>query len=125
MTAYDKGYDPAFPVLQIEVSSHRRGAAVRSVAVLLDTGADGTILPSEVLQAVEARYVEQRQLRGILGQSQVVDVYSVTLHIGSQRIYGVRAVSAPAGVEPLLGRDVLNQLRVTFDGPAEIVEIDP
>lgn len=37
-------------------------------------------------------------------------------------VYGVRVVAA-SGDEAIVGRDVLNQLRLVLDGPAEVVGV--
>ena len=37
--------------------------------------------------------------------------------------YGIRAIGSKESGEIILGRDVLNQWRITLDGPGEIVEI--
>jgi predicted aspartyl protease len=50
-------------------------------------------------------------------------VYLATVEIGTYTIHRVRALAAPAGAEAVLGRDVLNQLIVTLNGRAGVVEL--
>lgn len=38
--------------------------------------------------------------------------------------YGIRAIATRGSDEVILGRYVLNQWRITLDGPGEIVEIE-
>ena len=61
-------------------------------------------------------------VRGIIGPSATALVYRGTVEIAG---YVCGSLIQLANVpERILGRDVLNQLRVTFDGPAGRVEID-
>lgn len=56
--AYSTHYQPSAPVAEIEVRGvGSRGTPVRLTA-LLDSGADATILPIDILRAVGAPYVE-------------------------------------------------------------------
>lgn len=52
-----------------------------------------------------------------------VDRYLVAIRIGSQVIRGLQVVAALASGDAVIGRDVLNQLVVTLDGPAEVTEV--
>jgi hypothetical protein len=58
-----------------------------------------------------------------LGESQVADIYLVSLRIGSHLLGAVRVVAGLEGEEIILGRNVLNQLVVTLNGLASTVEI--
>jgi predicted aspartyl protease len=111
------------PVLDVGVS--RPGEDLPSVTAeaILDTGADGTLFPLDVLEQAGAVFVDRAYLRGITGQRQVVDLYLVTIHIGRFRLPGIRAVSLPLGATAILGRDVLNQLDIALLGPAGVTEI--
>lgn len=62
-------------------------------------------------------------MRGIAGAAFSVDLYLVTLRVGSHLLRGVRAVAIVAGGEPVLGRDALNQLVVTLNGLAGVTEV--
>lgn len=116
---YDSTYDPSAPV--IEVSVRYRGEA--TITAMIDSGADATILPYHVLQTVNARYFETRILRGTDGARVSVNRYLVHLQIGNFQIHSIRAIASDAAGEPLIGRDVLNQLVVTLDGPGSAVMI--
>jgi len=49
-------------------------------------------------------------------------VYVVDVIIGSKRFQDVSVTVAPRR-NILLGRDILNQLRITLDGPLQIIDI--
>jgi predicted aspartyl protease len=121
---YDNAYSPAAPVADVAVRAFGRSTPEVEVTALVDSGADGTLIPIDVLQQIKAPYWGTRRMFGVAGGSQRVDLYSVTLRVGQEIVYGIHAVAAGVGTEAILGRDVLNQLRITLDGPAETLEID-
>jgi hypothetical protein len=61
---------------------------------------------------------------GVVGSAVTSLFYQAKVEIAAQR-YPALVQSVTAGHERILGRDVLNQQRVLFDGPANQVIIDP
>ncbi len=94
-----------------------------TLSAFVDSGADATMIPITVLQTTGARYIETRQMRGVIGISYTVDLYLVTIHIGPHTIPAIRAVAAAPDGEAIVGRDVLNQLVVTLNGLASVTEV--
>jgi predicted aspartyl protease len=122
--AYERrSYDPPMPVLDIGVSRPGASVPAATVEAVVDTGADGTLLPLDVLEQAGAIFVDRAYLRGITGQRQAVDLYLTTIHLGRFRITGVRAAALPPGEAAILGRDVLNQLDIALRGPASVIEV--
>lgn len=121
--AYSPLYTPVAPVVEIEVSSDRPGTADIRLTALLDSGADATMLPVEVLTRIGARYVESLYMLGVAGTRMPVDLFHVTVRVGPHSVPAIRAVALNTGGEAILGRDVLNHLVVTLDGPAGTAEI--
>lgn len=120
---YDQSYSPSAPFLPITIDGNRPGYNTATVLAFVDSGADGTMLPIDLLEQVGARYADPIWLRGTAGGRKRVDTYSVTIHVETERAYGIYAVATPEGSEPLIGRDVLNQLVVTLNGLAEVTEL--
>lgn len=81
------------------------------------------MLPIQVLRSVGSRYVQTRYVRGVTGTRQVADTFLAVIQIGPHTIPIPEAVAAVRGEEAILGRDVLNQLVITLDGPALALEI--
>jgi hypothetical protein len=122
--AYEhRAYDPPMPVLDIGVSRPGVNVLSATVAAVVDTGADGSLLPLDVLEQAGAIFVDRAYVRGITGQRQAVDLYLITIHLGRFRITGIRAIALPPGNAAILGRDVLNHLDITLRGPAGVTEI--
>ena len=90
----------------------------QSRAINLDTGADATMIPVNILAPAGARYVEQQRMRGLVGDAVTVNLYLTAVHIGEHIIHGIRAIGVAPGSEAIIGRDVLNQLEVALNGPA-------
>jgi hypothetical protein len=59
---YDSDYNPAAPTVQIGLSPSGQTAVHQEIIVLLDSGADATMILLEILMAAGARYVEQRHM---------------------------------------------------------------
>jgi len=119
---YSRVYQPSAPVLEIGIRRTSQDFEVETEA-LIDTGADATILPIQLLQRINAKYRGSRSMRGIIGISRRVETFQVVVRVGNYFIPGIRAVADKQGNEAILGRDVLNQLRITLDGPALVTEI--
>lgn len=120
---YDQRYQPAMPVVEVTLSKSGSGIAERLYLALLDSGADGTLVPVNLLEEINARQVGTARIRGVLGESQVADVFVVSLRIGPHLLGAVRVIAGAEGDEIILGRNVLNQLVVTLNGLASTVEI--
>jgi predicted aspartyl protease len=118
-----RAYDPPIPVLDVGVRRPGTNAPAIIVEAVVDTGADGSLFPLDILEQAGAAFVDRGYMRGITGQRQAVDLYLITVYIGRLRITGVRAVALPPGNTAILGRDVLNQLDLALRGLASVTEV--
>ena len=119
----DQDYDPAAPIVEIVVSRAIPGGDSATIDALIDSGADATMLPINILTYVGARFLETRQLRGATGHRLTVDTYLTAIQVGVHVLPGIQVVGMRQGSEAVIGRDVLNQLEVVLNGPAHVVEI--
>ena len=119
---YNTSYDPSAPVIPVKISAPGQGIQ-EAVMGFIDSGTDATMIPDTLLRKIKARFVEHRHLRGVTGHRISIKRYLVTIHLGTEVIYGVRAVATSSDTEISLGRDVLNQLVITMNGLAQVVEI--
>jgi predicted aspartyl protease len=122
---YDSSYPygPALPVASLTVKRIAADDAGIDLRAMVDSGADATILPLAVLQQAQIERVGRARMRWGFHQSHSYDVYLATIVVGPYIIYGVRVLADPANNEAILGRDVLNQMIVTLNGLANVVEI--
>jgi predicted aspartyl protease len=116
--SFDVRYDPALPACKATISVALTGRCLDMPAII-DTGADATLIPLEYLQELGARRYFEAGLRSQWGERRVVFLYLIDIQIGQITMPGVYAVGDDLGDEVILGRDVLNRLRVLLDGPAE------
>lgn len=116
---YDNVYEPAAPVIPIGLGPPNGDSIRRELVAVVDTGADVTMIPAKILRDAGGRIIEKGCLRGILGDPVTVNLYLITVHIGGYPIQGIRAAALKDNREPILGRDVLNQLEIVLNGPAQ------
>ncbi|MFQ5340263.1 MAG: hypothetical protein ACE5F6_01820 [Anaerolineae bacterium] len=75
------------------------------------------------LRGIGARRAFEAGLRSQWGERRTVFLYLVDLQIGEVVLPGVYVVGDELGEETVLGRNVLNQLRVLLDGPAALTQL--
>ena len=121
---YSRAYQPAMPVVDIEITLPGQSQAKRIVTALVDSGSDASMIPLTILIELKARYVGQGRVQTVLGDSQLVNLYLINLHVGGHLLQAVQVIGASNIDEVILGRDVLNQLTVTLNGLANITEIN-
>ncbi len=119
---YDTTYDPSLPVCDVVLTAVPTGRRVELTAVI-DTGADGTIVPVHYLQEIGARRVFETGLRSQWGERRTVFLYLVDLQIGALTLPGAYVVGDELGKEIILGRNVLNRLCLLLDGPAALTQL--
>lgn len=116
---YDFSIFPPAPKLEIRLIAQPHGAASRSLLAFVDTGADATIVPLPIVRQLQAGVVTLKPVRGYTGGRRTVRTYLVDIEVGSFTLPGAEIVGDDATDEVLLGRDVLNRLRLLLDGPAQ------
>ena len=120
---YDTDYEPSAPFVEIEVDGYDQRLGRQTIKAMLDSGADASFIPVPLLNSVGASYKETRWMRGAIGTRTEVDLYLVAIRIGTTWVRGLHVIGAPATDEAVIGRDVLNELVVTLNGPAQATEI--
>ncbi len=115
---YDTTYDPPIPVCDVTLIAPATDRRVKLTAIV-DTGADGTIVPIRYLEDIGARRAFEARLRSQWGEQRTVFLYVIDLQIGETALPGIYVVGDDPGDEVVLGRDVLNQL----DGPAAMMKL--
>lgn len=116
-------YGPAMPVVELLVRPVGRSETGVTVRALVDSGADATILPQRELERAGIEQVGRARMRWGPYPGKVYDVYLAIVEIGPYKIPGVRVLAGKQDNEAILGRDVLNQMIVTLNGLANVVEI--
>jgi predicted aspartyl protease len=99
--------------------------------LLLDTGADRTLINPQALSAAGvqlSRAVARGEMRGVTGRDEVLYVLLDSLEIGSARIERILVAAYEIGsreTDGLLGRDVLEQFNLSIDSTRGVVTLSP
>jgi len=102
-----------------------------STRLLLDTGADTTLISPLVLSAAGASLIRggtSTRITGVTGTSDVQRVPVESIEIGEARVSGLHVVAhdmGQPGIDGLLGRDFLDRFKVTIDSSTGILTIAP
>ena len=118
MPSYDdRLHDPPAPVALVVLRSSQGGAEVADVSLLIDTGADITLLPRLTVErlGIEASADEHRELIGFDGSRSLAPVVAMEM-IFLGRIFRGRYLLID-GEQGVLGRNILNHVSLLLDGP--------
>jgi predicted aspartyl protease len=101
-----------------------------SVRLLLDTGAQRTVINPRVLVAagVVLSTGQAMQMKGATGTASVSTVQVDSVEVGQARVGKLAVISHDIeqdGVDGLLGRDFLDQFKVSIDNKEGIVTLSP
>jgi hypothetical protein len=122
MPAYDdRRFTPPAPVALVVIRHPDRGDAVADVPMLIDSGADASLLPNSAIATLGiAGTGERYQLMAFDGTTSESEAVRADLVFMGRRFRGrFLMIDAEVGV---VGRDVLNHVRLVLDGPALIWE---
>ncbi len=120
MPNYDASFaSPPAPVTRVVIRNPAANKSVTEVPILIDTGADATLIPRALLPYLdiveEALEPSGYMLVGFDGTQSPAVLVPVELEFLGRRLAGdFLLTAANYGV---LGRDVLNLFRLVFDGP--------
>jgi len=120
-TPYNKSYTPPFPILPITLGEG--SSRVGPVTALIDSGADTTVIPMELLKQIGVGEGEEVTIRSHFGERQVALLYLIPLSIEATNLVGIYAVGDETTDEIILGRNVLNKLTLLLDGPAQQADV--
>jgi predicted aspartyl protease len=101
-----------------------------SAKLLLDTGADGTMINPRVLVAAGAslsRPVGSTRVTGVAGSDTVSFVVIDSLEVGEAKVGRMRVASydVPSAGDGLLGRDFLDRFSLNIDSTNGVVTLSP
>ncbi|MEA2626393.1 MAG: hypothetical protein QOD06_2438 [Candidatus Binatota bacterium] len=110
---YDESADPPAPVLPLLLAAPESEESVL-VTALVDTGADCTLVPADVVRRLRLPVVDRLLVEGLGGATRRAPV-----HLALVRVAGDRCLARVVAFEreAILGRDLLNRLTLSLDGP--------
>lgn len=114
-----EGFDPPAPVAHVKLKNIETGTILPNVPMLIDTGADITVLPASALEklGVETDRDASHKVQGFDGEIKEIKLARLSLSFLNKEFTGDFLVSnIPTGI---LGRNILNNIRLLLDGPSE------
>jgi predicted aspartyl protease len=120
MPSYDAShFDPPAPVARVTLRNPYTGATVSDVLLLLDTGADVTLLPRMMVERLGVPLVaDQRyELMGFDGSKSFAPAVVLDMLFLKRAFRGhYLLIEEEHGI---LGRDILNHVSLLLDGPRQ------
>jgi predicted aspartyl protease len=117
---FDTAFDPPAPVLPMRISGLDEHDPAAMLRMLVDTGADCTLIPVKIARSLRLPVVDKAEIQGVGSKAQSANVHAARIRLGSLRIL-LRVVAL--GDECLVGRDILNRLVLHLDGPTQTLQI--
>lgn len=117
MQAYDAArFDPPAPLALVTVKSRQPEFVIHDVPMLLDTGADVSLLPRSYVAALASPDATQYELMAFDGTKSSAPAMTAELQFLGKSFRGqFLLIDSWHGV---LGRNILNNLSLLFDGPS-------
>ena len=117
MQAYDAArFDPPAPLALVTVRSEPAGVVIHDVPMLLDTGADVSLLPRSHVASLTSPDAKQYELEAFDGTKSTAPAVTAELRLLGKSFRGQFLLID--GWHGVLGRNVLNNLSLLFDGPS-------
>lgn len=120
---YSSDYSPAMPVCEIYLGPVGDEPTFGPLEAILDYGADEVVALTRYLRQIGAKRMSRGTARSVWGDVRAVDVYLVSFALNGLRLNALRVLADNSGDEIIMGRFVLNRLKVVLDGPAAMAEI--
>lgn len=121
--ALDVTWTPPAPIIDIGVGyPDQPSDIVERARALVDTGSDITVLPKSLFDQLALPQVGQVTVAGFDSEARPEPAFGVVITIDGCDPVAVRAI-VHDDEETILGRDVLQHVKVTVDSPGGFVEV--
>lgn len=123
--SYSKDYVPPAPVFPVKIAAPGEAPEETMYISLVDTGADGTFVPTSILEKLGLPIAYMTNVRSYLGDRlHRAPVHKVDLILfDTFRLPNLEVVADDWGSDIIVGRNVLNKLQLHLDGPNEITQV--
>ena len=113
---YSETYDPPAPLAKIKLRNPKSLEIIADVPMLLDTGSDITLLPKSFCKKIEAEISDTKflELEGF-NESISIAFYVYIEFIFLNKLFRGNFLVYEQD-EGIIGRDVLNEFTILFDG---------
>lgn len=115
-------YHPPMPAPEIQLGYPGEALILGPMIAIVDTGADGTLVPQSHMDEIGAPFVDDVRVGSHWGEWRNLQLFTVDIRVGGLRFPAVEVVGDDQSREIILGRNVLNRLKLLLDGPVGQVE---
>ncbi len=117
---YNTSLNPPAPFLPVRISNLADSEPV-TIPAKIDSGADITAVPIQLIGQLNLALAGEIQVEGYDGHPSTINCYDIILQVEHLRVEGLLVIAFNEDYL-LLGRDVLNLLKLLLDGPALSLE---
>jgi hypothetical protein len=121
---YNRQVEPPAPFVHANVWTADGSRCIEGLPALMDFAADRTIIPDDLVRKLGLTAARDALVVGFGGHMTQVSAYVVRMGIRELRTFLVEVLGHPDEPYILLGRDILNQHRITLDGPQLLAELE-
>lgn len=121
-TPYNDAFIPPAPFLSVQASDLDDAVHSPQIPALIDTGSDMTLIPDSLPGQLQLAIAGRMSVQAYKGQPETTFYYDVILRVAQFRLVGLPVATFQADYV-LLGRDVVNYIRLLLDGPALTLEV--
>jgi predicted aspartyl protease len=121
---YNEQVSPPAPFIRVAIVSPMTNERGIEVPAQLDTAADMSVVPLAVVESLGLMPMGEDPTLGFGGHLTTIPTYLVRVRIHDYPAREIEALVSPDEPYVLLGRDVLNGHKITFDGPNLALKIE-
>lgn len=121
---YTNQLNPPAPFVNVSVICPTTGSRVANMPAQVDSAADRTVLPGQVVESLALVEDGRAFFQGFAGELVELPIFLVEMQLHDFPPLVLRAALGEREPHILLGRDFLNRFRLVLDGPELALEID-
>ena len=120
---YNKQKSIPAPIIPIRLALSDSTYGTRYLNAIVDTGADFVIIPERLLERLGSESENYVRLRGQWSEARTMALHTLDIEIANSRYPDIDVVADDKDNEIILGRNLLNKLVLTLNGPKQELEI--
>lgn len=112
---YSLSHDPPAPIAKVKIKNKKTSETAENIEMLLDTGADITIVPKKFCESIDIEISEDSvELEGFNTAKSIAFYANFDFYFLNKMFRGNFLVLDLE--EGIIGRDILNEFTLEFDG---------
>ena len=121
---YNTQKSPPAPFIYVMLANPAGTKQLEQVPAQIDTGADRTVIPWEVVLQLELVPIREKLVESLGGETSNLTTFLAQLAVHRPPFRAWEVFGAKGEPYVLLGRDILNAYRILLDGPGLAVEME-